>query len=66
MGSIKGVDDNIYGVPLIHEPWLKIDTATETTFLVGDDLFKYGDWKYNSGVVCEDSNIYSVPEDSEK
>ena len=39
---------------------VEIDIAIETTSLVGDDLFKYGD-KYNGGVVGEDCNVYAIP-----
>ena len=40
---------------------MKIDIVTDTTSLVGDDLSKYGEWKYNGGVVGEDCNVYAIP-----
>ena len=45
---------------------VEIDSATETTFLGGDDLSKYGYEKYNGGVVGEDCNIYTIPADANK
>ena len=53
------MNDNIYGVSIEHDKWLNIDIATETIFLVGSDLSKYGDDKYNSGV-GEDCNIFTL------
>ena len=66
MGGTEGMDDNIYGVPNHHHKWLKIDIATDTTSLVGDDLSKYGTFKFNSGVVGEDCNIYVIPNDANR
>merc|ERR1711957_64916 len=65
-GGVEGIDNNIYGVPCLHDKWLKIDIATETTSLVGDDLSesKYGIGKYNGGVIGEDCNIYPIPENA--
>ena len=58
---MEEMDDNIYGVPYEHNKWLKIDIVTDSTSLVGDDLSKYGECKYNSGVVGEDCNVYAIP-----
>ena len=66
MGGVEGMDENIHLVPYRHDKWLKIDTVTETTYLVGDDLSTYGDCKYDGGVVGEDCNIYAIPCDANK
>ena len=50
-GGVEEMDDNIYGVPYEHNKWLKIDIVTDSTSLVGDDLSKYRECKYNGGVV---------------
>ena len=61
MGGVEGMDGNIYGVPHIHNQWLKIDIVTDTTSLVGDDLSYYVADKYHGGVVGEDCNVYTIP-----
>ena len=64
MGGVEGTDDNIYGVPFNQNQWLKIDIVTDTTSLIGDDLSKYGNYKYDGGVVGEDRIVYAIPSDA--
>ena len=44
-GGVEGINDNIYVVPYLHYKWLKIDTSTNTTSVISDDLSKYEKYK---------------------
>jgi len=64
LGGVVGVDDNIYGVPLGQNKWLKIYIATDTTSLVRNDVSVLGSFDGGGFVVGLDCNIYNIPQDA--
>ena len=58
------MDDNIYGVPLGQNKWLKIYIATDTTSLVRNDVSVLGSFDGGGFVVGLDCNIYNIPQDA--